>query len=108
MYAHVVEGTLGEDPPDGIKAKGVIHWVSATAGLDAEIRCYDRLFNDPDPGKSEDMMAVLNPSSLVRLETLLLNPHLPQPLRKRFTSLSGRVILLLIAMIMLGKSRFLI
>ena len=76
VYAHVVEGTVGEDPPDGIKAKGVIHWVSATVGLAAEIRCYDRLFNDPDPGRAEDMMTVLNPSSLVRLEHAVIEPSL--------------------------------
>lgn len=74
VYAHVVEGTLGEDPPDGIKAKGVIHWVSATEGLSAEIRCYDRLFTDPNPGKAEDMMALLNPKSLVRLEHAVIEP----------------------------------
>ena len=76
VYAHVVEGTLGEDPPDGIKAKGVIHWVSATEGLSAEIRCYDRLFTDPNPGKAEDMMALLNPKSLVRLEHAVIEPSL--------------------------------
>ena len=74
VYAHVVEGTLGEDPPDGVKAKGVIHWVSATEGLSAEIRCYDRLFTDPNPGKAEDMMALLNPKSLVRLEHAVIEP----------------------------------
>ena len=74
VYAHVVEGTLGEDPHDGIKAKGVIHWVSATEGLSAEIRCYDRLFTDPNPGKAEDMMALLNPKSLVRLEHAVIEP----------------------------------
>ena len=76
VYARVVEGTLGEDPPDGIKAKGVIHWVSATEGLNVEIRCYDRLFTDPNPGKAEDMMAVLNPKSLVRLERAVVEPSL--------------------------------
>lgn len=48
----------------GRKVKGTIHWVSATHALDAEIRLYDRLFNHPEPGSSDDVMTYLNPSSL--------------------------------------------
>jgi glutaminyl-tRNA synthetase len=35
--------TLGKNP-EGRKVKGVIQWVSATLGVPAEIRLYDRLF----------------------------------------------------------------
>src|SRR5690606_3783353 len=38
ICAHIVEDTLGKDPADGIKPKGVIHWVSATHNLDCEVR----------------------------------------------------------------------
>ena len=51
------------------KVKGVIHWVSATHALDAEVRLYDRLFTDPDPSgiKTEGgFRDVLNPDSLAR------------------------------------------
>ncbi|WP_232314582.1 glutamate--tRNA ligase family protein, partial [Grimontia marina] len=34
--------TLGKNPADGRKVKGVIHWVSADKALPAEIRLYDR------------------------------------------------------------------
>ncbi len=55
--------TLGKKP-EGRKVKGVIHWVSATHALNAEVRLYDRLFNVPNPGAEEDFCAVLNPNSL--------------------------------------------
>jgi len=65
VKARIIEGTLGKNPEDGIKAKGVIHWVSAKQNVDCEVRLYDRLFNDvaPDAG-GKDYMESLNPNSL--------------------------------------------
>ncbi|PWI34395.1 glutamine--tRNA ligase [Vibrio albus] len=57
--------TLGKNPEDGRKVKGVIHWVSAEKGLSAEIRLYDRLFTVPNPAAADDFTAVINPESLV-------------------------------------------
>lgn len=57
------EKTLGKKP-EGRKVKGVIHWVSATHSLDAEIRLYDRLFNVPNPSAEDDFCEALNPDSL--------------------------------------------
>ncbi len=74
VYARIIEGTLGADPEDGIKARGVIHWVSAEAGVRAEVRCYDRLFNDPNPGKSDDVTSALNPGSLTVIDDAVLEP----------------------------------
>ena len=65
VYASIVPQTLGEDPDDGVKAKGVIHWVDATTGISAEIRNYDRLFTVEDPSKADNMDDVINPTSLV-------------------------------------------
>ena len=76
VYARIIEGTLGADPEDGIKARGVIHWVSAEAGVRAEVRCYDRLFNDPNPGKNDDVMSALNPDSLRVIGDAVLEPSL--------------------------------
>lgn len=76
VYARIIEGTLGEDPPDGIKARGVIHWVSASSGVRAEVRCYDRLFSDPNPGRTEDVMAVVNPGSLRCIEDAVIEASL--------------------------------
>lgn len=57
--------TLGVDPADGRKVKGVIHWVSAEHGIPAEIRLYDRLFNVPNPAAAETIDEALNPESLI-------------------------------------------
>jgi len=64
------EKTLGKNP-EGRKVKGVIHWVSAHDCADVEVRLYDRLFLEADPGaiaKSGDIKAQLNPDSLVIVE----------------------------------------
>ncbi|ABQ99195.1 glutaminyl-tRNA synthetase [Haemophilus influenzae PittGG] len=57
--------TLGKNPSDGRKVKGVIHWVSATHNHPTEFRLYDRLFTVPNPGAEDDIESVLNPNSLV-------------------------------------------
>ncbi|MFH0271940.1 glutamine--tRNA ligase [Vibrio jasicida] len=59
--------TLGKNPADGRKVKGVIHWVSADKALPAEIRMYDRLFTVPNPAAADDFAATINPESLVVL-----------------------------------------
>lgn len=55
--------TLGKNP-EGRKVKGVIHWVSASKGIPAEIRLYDRLFSVANPEDGEDFLQNLNPQSL--------------------------------------------
>ncbi|KKD59411.1 glutamate--tRNA ligase [Grimontia sp. AD028] len=64
VYCTYDPETLGKDPADGRKVKGVIHWVSADAGVEAEIRLYDRLFTVPNPGAADDFAATINPESL--------------------------------------------
>jgi glutaminyl-tRNA synthetase len=68
VRARVIEDTLGKDPADGIKAKGVIHWVSARDNVDCEVRLYDRMFTDvaPDAG-GKNFLDCLNPDSLIIL-----------------------------------------
>ncbi|MGY0584032.1 MAG: glutamine--tRNA ligase [Paraglaciecola chathamensis] len=56
--------TLGKDPADGRKVKGVIHWVSAEHAVAAEIRLYDSLFSVPNPAAEEDFAACINTNSL--------------------------------------------
>ena len=70
--------TLGADP-EGRKVKGVIHWVSASHGAEAEIRLYDRLFNHPRPdlgGENQDFRELLNPGSLRTLTRCRVEPAL--------------------------------
>ena len=57
--------TLGKNPADGRKVKGVIHWVSAVHNHLAEFRLYECLFTVPNPGAAEEIESVLNPTSLV-------------------------------------------
>ena len=57
--------TLGKNPADGRKVKGVIHWVSAVHNNPAEFRLYERLFTVPNPGAADEIKSVLNPTSLV-------------------------------------------
>jgi glutaminyl-tRNA synthetase len=57
--------TRGGNTPDGRKVKGTIHWVSAPHALQAEVRLYDRLFTEENPGDVEGgCESVLNPDSL--------------------------------------------
>ncbi len=68
--------TLGKNPEDR-KVKGVIHWVPAAASLQAEVRLYDRLFNEPLPGAGGvDFLTQLNPESLQILTDCRLEPSL--------------------------------
>ncbi|MEZ4684927.1 MAG: glutamine--tRNA ligase/YqeY domain fusion protein [Bacteroidia bacterium] len=57
----------------GIKAKGVLHFVSAAHAVPAEVRLYDRLFSDPEPEGHEGKTYIdfLNPESLVTIEALV-------------------------------------
>ena len=65
IKAHIIEGTVGSNPEDGIKPKGVIQWVDSRQYINFEVRLYDRLFNDPVPdGHSEDLQNLINPKSL--------------------------------------------
>jgi glutaminyl-tRNA synthetase len=72
--------TLNKNPADGRKVKGVIHWVSASHGVEAEIRLYDRLFNHANPEtaakESKEFTDYLNPDSLVTLSQCVVEANL--------------------------------
>nr|WP_299386173.1 glutamine--tRNA ligase/YqeY domain fusion protein [Allomuricauda sp.] len=61
------------------KVKGTLHWVSVPHAVEAEVRLYDRLFNDPTPDghKDKDFMEFVNPDSLNRI-TGYLEPSLKE------------------------------
>jgi len=67
--------------PDGRKIKGILHWVSAADAVDAEIRVYDRLFSEPNPGASEDFVVQINPDSLQIFPNAKLEPSIAQASR---------------------------
>ncbi|ENM3887838.1 glutamine--tRNA ligase [Vibrio cholerae] len=60
--------TLGKNPADGRKVKGVIHWVSAEKGVPAEFCLYERLFTVPNPGAADNFAETINPESLVKVQ----------------------------------------
>ena len=77
VHAHTIPNTIGENPEDGVKPKGVIQWVSASHGRQAEVRLYDRLFNHEAPDKGEnDYMAYINPESLQLVTGAWIEPSL--------------------------------
>ncbi len=56
----------GGKAPDGRKVKGTIHWVDANSAVEQELRLYDRLFTEENPGAIDDYKACLNPDSLFK------------------------------------------
>ena len=78
VNATQVTTVLGEDPADDIKPKGVVHWVSASYGVEAELRVYSRLLNHEAPDRGgEDFMEHVNPNSL-EITTAFIEPSLAQ------------------------------
>ena len=60
------------------RVKGTIHWVSADAAIDAEVRLYDRLFTKENPEEDQDIdfKEFINPRSLEVLKSCKLEPGL--------------------------------
>ncbi len=67
----------GQDT-SGVKAKGTLHWVSASHAVEGEVRLYDTLFTVPEPGSDpdRDFLDFLNPDSLVINRKVQLEPSL--------------------------------
>ncbi len=63
--------TKGGNSPDGRKVKATLHWVSATEGVPAEVRLYDHLFKEEEPGANGNFLDDLNPESLTALNAYL-------------------------------------
>ena len=73
--------TAGGQAPDGRKVKGTIHWVSAEQAVTAEVRLYDVLFEQDDPGdvpEGTDWKDLINPQALVVLQNAKLEPSLAE------------------------------
>ena len=68
----------GGSAPDGRRVKGTIHWVSAAHAIDSEVRIYDRLFTDKNPGGHDgvDYTEFFNPNSLEVISGSKLEPAL--------------------------------
>ena len=75
IRASVDHNTLGKNP-EGRKVKGVIHWVSASHSLPAEVRLYEPLFTTLRPWELDDYSTGLNPASLTVISTARVEPSL--------------------------------
>lgn len=79
VYCTYYDNSKSGSDQSGIKAKGVLHWVSVAHAVPANVRVYDRLFSNPSPttqkekfinerGKEDkrsiDFKTFLNPDSL--------------------------------------------
>ena len=66
VFAKVIPGTKSGTPgSDSVKAKAAITWVAVADGVEAQVRLYDRLFNQaqPDAG-GRNFLESINPDSL--------------------------------------------
>jgi glutaminyl-tRNA synthetase len=62
LIADTKSGTPGSD---SVKVKGVMTWVAQVDAVAAEVRLYDRLFNEANPDAGgKDFLSCLNPDSL--------------------------------------------
>jgi len=75
IYCTYDSDTLGKNPSDGRKIKGVIHFVESSKAISAEFRIYDRLFLDSNPAKFDDLSTSINPNSL-EIKNGFIEPNL--------------------------------
>lgn len=74
---YVANSKSGQDT-SGMKVKGTIHWVSVPQAKEAEVRLYERLFQEENPAASDDFKASLNTESLQIIEKAYIEPDLAQ------------------------------
>ena len=68
----MIEGTVGENPPDGLKPKGVIHWVDSRRNTAIAVHLYERLFIHESPDMDErNFLDHINRNSLIEVEHCL-------------------------------------
>lgn len=72
---YVPNSKSGEDT-SGLKVKGTIHWVSVAHAKQAEVRLYDRLFNEEDPAAADDFKQSINAESLKIVENAYIEADL--------------------------------
>ena len=62
----------------GLNVKGTIHWVSCKHAKTAEVRIYDRLFQNENPAALKDFKEALNPNSLQIIKQAYIEPALEE------------------------------
>lgn len=79
ICSYLPETKGGKPTADGRKIKGIIHWVSATECITAEVRLYGRLFSVADPENTpdgKDFKGNLNSNSLTVIKNAKLEPSM--------------------------------
>jgi glutaminyl-tRNA synthetase len=84
VYCSYDDETLGKNPADGRKVKGVIHWVESSSAKPAEFRLYERLFTEANPATFDTVDEVINPNSLVVLNGLVEPSLVNAPAEKAY------------------------
>lgn len=65
VKARIIEGTVGNNPTDGIKPKGVIQWVDGHQHARFDVAVYGRLFTEEVPDTADrPLTECINPHSL--------------------------------------------
>ena len=82
VYCTYDSETLGKNPSDGRKVKGVIHFVESSKAVSAEFRIYDRLFLESNPAKFNDLSSSINPNSL-EIKKGFVEPNLSRAIAER-------------------------
>jgi len=68
LVGSIVPNTVGADAPEGIRPRGVIHWVDSATAIECTVNLYDRLFNEAAPDEGDkNFLEHINPASLVRI-----------------------------------------
>ncbi len=66
VLVSIIPNTIGADAPEGIRPRGVIHWVDQDSSVDCSVNLYDRLFNVPSPDSHQDnFLQHFNTESLI-------------------------------------------
>lgn len=78
MYCTYHPNSKSGEDTSGIKVKGTIHWVSVKDAVPVEVRMYDRLFTEENPGGHEDKdyLEFINPNSLTVVKKAFAEPSL--------------------------------
>ncbi|NNF36107.1 MAG: glutamine--tRNA ligase/YqeY domain fusion protein [Saprospiraceae bacterium] len=79
LCTYYPDSKSGEDT-SGVKAKGTLHWVSASHAISCEIRHYDRLFTVDNPLADDevDYIEYYNKDSLVTVDSAMMEPSLQE------------------------------
>ena len=75
VHAQAIPNSVGCDV-EGVKAKGVIHFVDANNYYDGKVMMYQRLFTVPNPGAEDDITSVVDSHSVEVIEHAALEASL--------------------------------